>query len=94
MNALTSSSLQEKNSAKPIRKKIGHHNRFLSLWRECILLPLVEYREGVREKRGERERGKQTDIRRQTDGQTHRCQKHKVIKKHDITSEREYALGD
>lgn len=47
-----------------------------------------------RKERRERERGKQTDIRRQTDGQTHRCQKHKVIKKHDITSEREYALGD
>lgn len=93
MNALTSSSLQENNSAKPIRKKIRHHNRFLSLWRECILLLLVEYREGVREKR-EGERDRQTDIRRQTDGQTHRCQKHKDIKKHDITSEREYALGD
>lgn len=65
MNALTSSSLQEKNSAKPIRKKIGHHNRFLSLWRECILLPLVKYREGVREKRGERER--QTDRHTETD---------------------------
>lgn len=45
-------------------------------------------------KRKERRRERQTDIRRQTDGQTHRCQKHKDIKKHDITSEREYALGD
>lgn len=72
MNALTSSSLQEKNSAKPIRKKIGHHNRFLSLWRECILLPLVEYREGVREKRGEREReaNRQTYGDRQMDRHT------------------------
>lgn len=67
MNALTSSSLQEKNSAKPIRKKIGHHNRFLSLWRECILLPLVEYREGVREKRGERERQTDRQMDRHTD---------------------------
>lgn len=59
------------------------HNKSLSLWRDCILLPLVEYREGVRE------RERQTD--RWTDTQ---MQKHKDIKKHDITSEREYALGD
>lgn len=65
------------------------------MWRECILLLLlVEYRERSKRKERRRERDRQTDIRRQTDGQTHRCQKHKVIKKHDITSEREYALGD
>lgn len=42
----------------------------------------------------ERKERREREANRQTDGQTHRCQKHKVIKKHDITSEREYALGD